>query len=311
MIKFLSIRKQHLEDCLSAQGNFKVYNFTFGRHNRANPKKHAEFIKYIADIKPDVFFLWKHEFITPKTLERIKQVSPKTKILMWYGDLRGNQVVPLIQARVPFLDGLLITNNATDQIRMYQNAGIPFVHTFYHSFSTDEFQLWDRQITHDVFFGGSNFGVTKFPLSRLRRQLITKINNNFNLVVHGGGWKFPTQKWILRQQYAKELRKAHINIGINHYQVTRYYNRRLFECVGSGRLHITHYIPGMERHFTHRKHLLWFHTPEQALKQIRYYLNNAEEREAIAKQGREFFIQHHSWPARTRQFSNIVKQLLH
>jgi len=310
MIKVLSIRKQHLEDCLDALPEFKVYTFTFGRRKRADPARHTALINYVRKIKPHVFFIWKHDFILPGTLARIKRASPKTKILMWYGDLRGNQVVPLIRARIPFLDGLLITNNAPQQLEMYRQAGIPFVHTFYHSFSTDEFQLWDKPITHDVFFGGSNFGVQKFPLSLFRRQLIGKINNRFNLVVHGGGWKFPTQNWILRQRYAKELRKAHINIGVNHYSVLRYYNRRLFECVGSGKLHITHYIPGMEKHFVHRKHLLWFHTPEQAIKQIQYYLNNPEEREQIAKQGRAFFIKNHSWPVRTKQFAHIIKKLL-
>jgi hypothetical protein len=310
MIRFLSIRNQHLEKCLDTETDIKVYSFGFGKGGRADPKKHTALVRMIQKVKPHIFWIWKHEFIKQKTLARIKKISPATKIVMWYGDLRGNSVVPLIAGRKPFLDGLLITNNAQQQLQMYRRFGIPFVHTFYHSFSTDEFQLWERDVTHDVFFGGTNFGVKKFPLSLFRRKVIYGVNKRFKLVVHGNGWKFPTEKWILRPQYAKELRKAHINLGINHYSVMRYYNRRLFECVASGKLHITHYVPGMEKHFKNRKHLVWFQTPQQAFEQIQYYLNNPEEREQIAKQGRDFFIKHHSWPVRAKQLANIIRKML-
>ncbi|GAF91079.1 unnamed protein product, partial [marine sediment metagenome] len=102
----------------------------------------------------------------------------------------------------------------------------------------------------------------------------------------------------------------HINLGMNHYHMTRYYNRRLFESVASGRLHITYYIPGMEIHFKNKKHLVWFKTVEQGIKLVKYYLNNPEEREQIAKQGRDFFIKNHSWPVRTQQFVNKIKKML-
>jgi hypothetical protein len=310
MIKLLSVKYDHLEQTLDKRDDFKVHVYHFGKKDRRNPKKGTELVKLAGQIKPHIFWIWKHEFITPKILRGIKQVSPKTKVVMWYGDLRGNTIVPLIRERRPFLSGLFITNNAPRQIQMYKQFGIPHVSTFYHSFSTDEFQLWDRPITHDVFFGGTNFSVKKFPLSALRRQFIYTVHKNFNLVVHGGGWKFPTAKWILRPVYAKELRKAHINLGMNHYHVTRYYNRRLFECVASGRLHITYYIPGMEQHFENKKHLVWFTTVDQGIKLIKYYLNNPEEREQIAKQGREFFIENHSWPVRTKQFVKKINNIL-
>ena len=130
------------------------------------------------------------------------------------------------------------------------------------------------------------------------------------MVVHGGGWKFPTEKWILRPVYAKALRKANINLGMNHYHMLRYYNRRLFESVGSGKLHITYYIPGMEKHFKNHEQLVWFKTPKQGINLIRHYLRNPEKREKVAQQGREFFIKHHSWPARIKQFKNILNKIL-
>ena len=274
-----------------------------------NLNRRNNIINKIKGYDPHFIFMMKDPYFT-NLLPLIKAKFPKIKTIMWYGDQRGNTIVPLIGSRIRFLDGLLITNSDPAQLRMYRQHGIKHVYTYYHSFAPEQFQLWDREITHEVFFGGTNFNIKKFPLSLLRRQLIYHIHKNFKLVVHGNGWKFPTEKWILSPQYAKELRKAHVNIGINHYNIQGYYNRRLFESVASGRLHITHYIPGMEKHFKNHEHLVWFKTVKQALDLIRYYLKNDAEREQIAKNGREFFLEHHSWKARAFQFKKILTRIL-
>jgi len=266
-------------------------------------------IRQIKIYKPHFLFMMKDPYFT-NLLPLIKAEFPKLKTIMWYGDQRGNIIEPLIAGRSRFLDGLLITNDAPVQLRMYRQIGIKHVYTFYHSFAPEQFQLWDREITHDVFFGGTNFSVSKFPLSLLRRQLIYHTRKNFRLVVHGGGWKFPTEKWVLSPGYAKELRKAHINLGINHYHLQRYYNRRLFEAVASGRLHITYYIPGMEKHFKNHEHLVWFKTVAQAISLISYYLKHDKKREEIAKNGREFFLKYHAWAPRTHLLKKILLRML-
>lgn len=272
------------------------------------PARKSNVIKQIKAFHPQFLMMMKDPYFT-QLMPVIKNAFPKLKMIMWYGDQRGNHVEPLIKSRIPYLDALLITNGAPAQKNMYKAAGIPFVETFYHSFAPQVFRLWDRKITHQVFFGGTNFSRTKFPLSLERRNLINAVHKHFKTVVHGTGWKFPTQKWVLHTQYCKELRKAHINLGINHYHVYQYYNRRLFECVASGRLHITRYIPGMEKHFKNKEHLVWAKSNKGMLSMIQYYLEHDEEREQIAKNGREFFIKKHAWSARIPRFRTILKKL--
>jgi len=279
------------------------------RKAKWNTKEKGIMFNKVKEFNPDIFWIMKDPYIN-NLLPIIKKRLPNTKIVMWYGDQRGDHVEPLIKGRIPYLSALLITNGAKSrQHKMYKRAGIPFVHTFYHSFSPNEFQLWDTPVTHDVFFGGSNFRISKFPLSLQRRNLIYTAHKRFNMVVHGGGWKFPTEKWILRPQYAKALRKAHINIGINHYDLYQYYNRRLFEAVGSGRLHVTYYIPGMEKHFKNHEHLVWFKNNKKGMDLIKYYLNHDKEREQLAQNGRDFFIENHSWKKRVKQLRNIFNKL--
>jgi hypothetical protein len=307
-MKIVSIRNQFLEKEVRKLGH-EVLSFGFGRRGRYDSKMLNKFVRFVAENKPDFLWFLKDPHITPKALNRIKTICPKTKLIMWYGDQRGYVIPPLIAQRREFLDGLFVTNSDQQQISMYKNAiNSNHVYTFYHSFSTEEFQEWPRKITHGVFFGGSNFNITKFPMCKLRRNFIARVHRNFKLVVHGGGWPFKTEKWLQRHHYAKELRKAHINLGINHFDMERYYNRRLFECVASGRLHITFYIPGMERHFKNKKHLVWFKNIKNGLALIDYYLKNSEEREEIAANGRQFFIKNHSWPVRAKQLIKLFSK---
>lgn len=312
MIKLVSVRKSPMEDHMRSVGIEPII-IPVPRLPKGAPlsvKFKNKFMGKIIEHKPDVLFILKDPGITPAMLSSLRKKNPKMKVVMWFGDQRGNIVEPLVKSRRGLLDALLITNNAPEQISMYKKSGIKNVYTFYHSFSIDEFKLWSIPATYDVFFGGSNFNIRKFPLSKLRRNFIYAVHRNFKTVVHGGGWNFPTEKWILRPKYAKALRKGKINLGMNHYHILRYYNRRLFESVGSGRLHITYYIPGMEKHFKNRKHLVWFKTPKQGIDLIRYYLRHEKEREKIARDGRDFFINQHSWPVRIKQFKTILDKIL-
>lgn len=267
-------------------------------------------LEKFGDNKPEIMIIQKDPHFSTSLIKRFKRVSPKTKWVMWYGDQRGQVVVPLIKERIRFLSGLLITNGCPAQKRMYRNAGIKYVDTYYHSFSTDEFREWAIPAKYDLFFGGSRFNAKKFPLCNLRYKLISTLHNKFKLVVHGGGWPFPTENWILRPRYAKELRKAKINIGINHYNVHQYYNRRLFESAASGRLHITYYIPGMEKHFTNHVNIVWFKSIDKCIQNINRYLHDKAARQKLAKNSREFFIKHHSWPVRVKQFKNKIERIL-
>lgn len=309
MITILTLSDLFLEREARKLG-LNMISYAYGRADKANAEHSAQcFVSKIKEIKPNIFFFLKDPYLTPDILQGAKRASPKTKFVMWYGDQRGYAVCPLVGQRLSVLDGLLITNNDKRQKDMYQRAGIKKTFTFYHAFSPDEFQEWPIEPTYDVFFGGSNFKRKKFPLSEFRAKFVQCINKNFNLVVHGNGWKFKTEPWILRPDYAKGLRKAHVNLGINHYDVVKYYNRRLFESVASGRLHITYYIPGMEEDFVNNKHLSWFTSIQHGYDLVKYYLAHPARREAVAAEGRAFFLKRHSWPQRAKYFAELMEKI--
>jgi len=308
-IKLASMRSSPLEQALPSAGITPII-LGVNHKNIKSPKAIEKAITLIGDEKPDILWLTKDTHLSKELIRRFKKAHPKMKTVMWFGDQRGNVLPPLVAERKQFLDALLITNEWPKQIKMYKRHGIKHVMTFYHSFSTDEFQLFNIPSTYDVFFGGSRFNPKKFPLCKFRFQLINAVHNKYKLVVHGGGWPFPTKQWLLRPKYAQALRTAKLNIGINHYDIPGYFNRRLFESVASGRFHITHYIPGMEKYFVNRKHLAWFKTIPEGLALINFYLKHPKERERVAKLGRDFFIEYHSWPVRIKELRQKLERVL-
>jgi GT2 family glycosyltransferase/2-polyprenyl-3-methyl-5-hydroxy-6-metoxy-1,4-benzoquinol methylase/Flp pilus assembly protein TadD/spore maturation protein CgeB len=85
-------------------------------------------------------------------------------------------------------------------------------------------------------------------------------------------------------------------------------NRRVFEAMCSGSMLLTDRLPaesGLETLFTDREHLALY--DDANVEEIaRYYLDHAEEREAIAAKGRELVLADHSYAARANQMLTEV-----
>ena len=58
--------------------------------------------------------------------------------------------------------------------------------------------------------------------------------------------------------------------------------------MGCGGFLITRYILGMDTIFTKGVHLVWFHSKEECLDLIDYYLKHDEQRKKIARRGYQF-----------------------
>ena len=265
------------------------------------------FISDFAKIKPNLFWFLKDEWLKPTTLKRLKKASPKTKFLMLYGDQRG-MVPEFIADRAPFLDMLLVNNADPAQVTMYRKVGINHVKPYYPNYYPTE--LSDTAPTIAITFGGNNFRAGKFPLGTLRLKTVLAIRKLYDAEIYGNGWPIPAKKYVSdRTKYNNILRNSKITLGINHYDVIRYYDRRLFDCMYVGRLHLVYYIPGMEKDFTNHEHLVWFKSVPECVKLAKYYLQHDKKREQIGKAGLAKLVNKYSIEAKTKRFAKYVSVL--
>jgi glycosyltransferase involved in cell wall biosynthesis len=96
--------------------------------------------------------------------------------------------------------------------------------------------------------------------------------------------------------------KIHLNCNISND-----INYRTFETTGCGTFLITNYTPGLEKLFDFDKEIVVYNDLNDLDNKVKYYLENEEEREKIAKAGYERSKKDHTYYERAKTLVNIIK----
>lgn len=249
-------------------------------------------------------------------VKQIKEISPKTVI--FYGN--GNQFDTIlhgepdfnVKAYMQYIDVILDNTKDPKIHECYKKYGLK-VETFYtFGFDPEVFEpVWDVQPTYDCFFGGSYTGQNRFPNSRTRHQLITRVAKSHKLLVRGRGpWPVKKQPYLNAMEYYREFGTTKLALGCYHADLYRYYTKRSIYAIASGRPYVVRYIPGMEHDFENNKHVVWWNSVESALEKIKWLLEDPSARMSIGQNARTIAVENHSWEARLRDFEQIVSQYI-
>ena len=141
-----------------------------------------------------------------------------------------------------------------------------------------------------------------------RINLMKEVARHFNLKVWGGDWKRHGLQCHKRNVYPDEFAKicsgAKIILGIDKSnQVEGYFSNRTWITLGCGGFLLTRYVPGLDKIFTNKKHLVWYHSVEECLQLIAEYLANDEERKRISIEGYHYVHEHHT-------YDHVVQRIL-
>jgi radical SAM superfamily enzyme YgiQ (UPF0313 family)/ubiquinone/menaquinone biosynthesis C-methylase UbiE len=97
----------------------------------------------------------------------------------------------------------------------------------------------------------------------------------------------------------------HIDVAENNAN-----NMRLFEATGCGALLITDYKDNLGELFEIGKEVVAYHTPEECIELVRYYLAHPEEAEKIARAGQARTLRDHVYLKRMEQTAKILSRHL-
>ena len=87
-------------------------------------------------------------------------------------------------------------------------------------------------------------------------------------------------------------------------------NGRLFEATGMGTLLVTDWKKNLHEMFEPGKEVVAYHSAEECAEMVQYYLEHAEEREAIARAGQQRTLRDHTYYQRMQEFAGIVQKYL-
>lgn len=87
-------------------------------------------------------------------------------------------------------------------------------------------------------------------------------------------------------------------------------NLRLFEATGVGALLVTDWKENLPELFEPNQEVVAYRDPEECASLIQHYLENDNEREAIARAGQQRTMREHTYETRTRELVEIVERFL-
>jgi len=236
-------------------------------------------------------------FTTRQAVDAVRTRNPGAKLVFWDGDVR-ERVPDHIKVHGGEIDVLLVGHEDYEAGDKLYKKWARDLGTFYHGVDPANFPA-PRGPGKGVFFGGSNYlgRDDEYPLSEFRAELVEAFHRSgMEFDVLGHYWS-AGKLWAPVQDplgYCKVMQRAAITLGTNHFDLTRYYTKRLFDSLAAGRLHLTRYIPGMESDLGNHRELVWFRSVDEALDLAAWYLAHDEERERVAERGREWVMAGHT-----------------
>lgn len=105
---------------------------------------------------------------------------------------------------------------------------------------------------------------------------------------------------------ARVYYNTQINVNVFHVQCVNASNPRVYDVLAAGGFLLTEYKPVLEEEFKINEHLVCFTTKEELREKTEYYLQHPDEREAIARAGQEYVLNHATYRHRIQHMLSIV-----
>ncbi len=249
-------------------------------YQHGKEEMNVRFLKTIKKEQPDYVFLWLiYDEFSIDTLLSIKRISPKTKLINFFGDddaLFYNFSVYYGQ----LFDGALV--NQRDFLSKYEGEGIQNVFITY-GVNTDNFRTLELPKKYDVTFIGTP--------KRDRYEFIKYLlKHGIDVRVFGSGWE---QYSELRERYGGQLshegyvrviNESKINLSFSkNYEGKPHFKGRVPEVCACKSFVLSEFYGGYYDFFEKDSEIVMFKTREELLQLVGYYLKNEKERESISE----------------------------
>lgn len=319
-LMYLGVFENHCSDDYRLKGikESGVFDLVGYGDFRSLYKLHGENFKYkinelIGDTEPQVLLINKGELITGDDIKFWKENFKNLLVVYWYGDMR-DKIAEYVLNKISSVD-LFLTNCDEDwYIDEISKFGIEKYRIFFSHTATDcdTFKQYNVAKEHDLIFFGGNYK-SKFKHSKIRTEYINKLSalNKYDIKIFGGNWNIGNaEKPIYGTEFSKQASKASIILGFSSYADRNHYtSNRIWNSMACG-FYLTHYFKGIEDYFVNHRDLVWFHSYDEMVNEINYYLKNVNERKRIFENGRKKICLNYTYKNRALEMCNIFEKFL-
>lgn len=198
---------------------------------------------------------------------------------------------------IPALD--LALTAAPECVEWYTKEGCPAIFFPEASDSTLFRPMPELAKIHDVCFVGARYGVRERIVLALRKAGV-------KVTAFGSGW---AEGRLAVSEAPKLFAQSRIVLGvgtIGHCDDFYALKLRDFDGPMSGSLYLTHDNPDLRLVYDVEKEIVTYRDIPDCIAKTRHYLAHDEERESIARRGRERAASDHTWD---RRFATLFAQL--
>jgi hypothetical protein len=263
----------------------------------------ADLLKAVKEFQPDVLFVYRATHIFPRTLQKIKQTFPETKLVQYCNDdpfsPKANKIHwRHLKCAIHLYDiNFVYRHHNIEDFRKLGAKRVELLRSYYiaeRNFPM-EIQQEDQRFICDVVFAGhyeADFRVD---------YLESIMRAGFQLNLFGGGWEnartailpssplhrlYPIAP-VVDADYRKALSGAKIALCFFSKLNRDTYTRRNFEIPATGAFMLSEYSDDLATLFEEGKEAEFFRSKEEMLDKISYFLSHDVERREIARRGRE------------------------
>ncbi|MFQ5329558.1 MAG: glycosyltransferase, partial [Thermodesulfobacteriota bacterium] len=268
----------------------------------------------VVDFKPDLVFALAQAPLTPDLLKRLRENGIPSA--MWFVEdftvlEYWREVAPLYDYFFTIQDGPCLDALdaiGVENVHYLPLAADPDIHKPL-TVSEDE----EGEYGSDISFVGAGY--------YNRKRLFLKVID-CDLKIWGDGWEgaAPLYSRIARQgaristeESVKVFNASRININLHSSQRHEgvspdgdFVNPRTFELAACGAFQLVDYRAHLPRFFEEGREVICFRDSEDLRKKIDYYLDHPDERETIARRGRERVLRDHTYGARMAEMMGFL-----
>lgn len=119
-------------------------------------------------------------------------------------------------------------------------------------------------------------------------------------------------EFIWGASYAKVARLSKIFLAVDSMpQIRKSMSARMYTAVGCGAFYLCRHVEGIEDVLLPDREIVTFHSDEEMMSKIRYYLSHEAARRRIAEAGRTRVLKDHTYQVRMRQMCDLLGKELH
>ena len=181
--------------------------------------------------------------------------------------------------------------------KKYEELGVNAIHVISGS-NKEIYKKIKTEKLYSVTFVGRKFSNREDYINEI-------LCNDIQIKVFGEGWN----NFISKKEMIKVFNSSKINLNFTSTYSNldiKQIKARIFEITMCGGFLLTEYVEDLEKYFEIGKEIDCFHTKEEAVEKIKYYLKNDDIRKKIAANGWERAQNDHSWGKR---FFEIFKKI--